>query len=179
MDYRLFRAINNATGNPVVDTAMKVAGRYAIFIAAVVVAVLCVLRWRRGDRFAVLATGSTLVVAYLFGLLDAATYSEKRPFQTHHVHLLLAHAPGQSFPSDHATAAFAFALAALVFLSRRWGVALFLLALLIGFARVYAGVHYPGDIAGSLLAAVVGVTVTWTLSHRWRGSERASQLRFS
>jgi undecaprenyl-diphosphatase len=71
----------------------------------------------------------------------------------------VAHASGQSFPSDHATAAFGLALATFALLSRRWGAALFVLALLIGFARVYVGIHYPGDIGGGLLAAVIGVGV--------------------
>jgi len=145
---------------------MEMAARYAIFIAFGVVAWLCLSRWRRGDIRSVAEVCASLVLAYLFGLLDAVSYPERRPFQTHTVHLLIGHSPGQSFPSDHATAAFALALSTAVFLSRRCGLALFLLAALIGFARVYSGVHYPGDIAGGLLAAIVGVAVTWVAGHQ-------------
>jgi len=89
----------------------------------------------------------------------AALHPERRPFQTHHVHLLLTHAPGQSFPSDHATAAFAIALATIAFLSRPAGSVLFILAALIGFARVYDGIHYPGDILGAFLIAVLALPI--------------------
>ncbi|MCU1588102.1 MAG: (type 2 phosphatidic acid phosphatase) family protein, partial [Frankiales bacterium] len=79
-----------------------------------------------------------------------------RPFQDHRLHQLIAHNPGQSFPSDHATAAFACAIAALLLLSRRWGVVLLALATAIGVARVAAGVHYPIDVLGSLVVAALG-----------------------
>jgi undecaprenyl-diphosphatase len=63
-------------------------------------------------------------------------------------------------PSDHATAAFALAFGILVFLDRRAGFPLIAGALLIGFARVWAGVHYPGDIAAS--AAIAGLAAFLT-----------------
>ncbi|MEK8110462.1 phosphatase PAP2 family protein [Micromonospora sp. M12] len=61
--------------------------------------------------------------------------------------------PRRSLPSDHATAAFAVAFAVGVFLSWRWGLLLSVLAAVIGFARVWAGVHNPADI---LVGAVIG-----------------------
>jgi hypothetical protein len=51
-------------------------------------------------------------------------------------------------PSDHATAAFAIAFAVGVFLHREWGVALAVVAVLIGLSRVWVGVHYPGRHSG-------------------------------
>jgi undecaprenyl-diphosphatase len=90
------------------------------------------------------------------------------------VHQLIAHAPGQSFPSDHATAAFGVALAVAAFLSLGWGVVLFVVALAIGFARIYDGIHYPLDIAGGLLAAVIGVGVVLLVERGIRGRTRAA-----
>ena len=163
MNYQLFRDINGLTGNAFVDAVMKDAAKYLIFAVFAVVALLCLLRLRRRVLPPVAATVVTLAATFGLGLLGAAVYREKRPFQTHHVHQLLTHAAGQSFPSDHATAAFGVALAVGVFLSWRWGIVLFLAALLIGFARVYDGIHYPLDIAGGFLAAVVATAFVWAV----------------
>lgn len=164
MNYDLFKLVNNASGNSFVDALMKDAAKYAIALSALVLVVLCLIRLAHRQLWPVIWTGVGLVLTFLLGLLAAAVYAEKRPFQTHHVHQLLAHDPGQSFPSDHATAAFGIAFAVLVFLSRRWGIVLILVALLIGFARVYDGIHYPGDIGGSILCAAIGVAAAWGLS---------------
>jgi undecaprenyl-diphosphatase len=145
---------------------MKFAAKYLIVVVFIGLACLCVQRIRRRQWRPVIATGAALVTTFLFGLAEAALHSEKRPFQSHHVHQLISHAPGQSFPSDHATAAFGVALAVIAFLSRRWGVALLAVALLIGFARVYDGIHYPSDIAGGILAAVLGVGVVFLIERR-------------
>lgn len=167
MNYDLFRDINNLSGNGALDGLMKFSAKYVIFLAVVAVAVLAVDRLRRHRIVPVVAAGVALALTFALGLVGAALYSERRPFQAHHVHELVAHAPGQSFPSDHATAAFGLALATFAFLSRRWGAALFVVALLIGFARVYVGIHYPGDIGGGFLAAVLGVGIV-TLIYRRR-----------
>src|SRR4051794_30613248 len=164
VNYDLFKLVNNASGNSFIDGLMKDAAKYAIALSALVLVVLCVQRLLHREVWPVIWAGLGLVFTFALGLVAAAAYDEKRPFQTHHVHQLLVHDPGQSFPSDHATAAFGIAFAVLVFLSRRWGVVLILVALLIGFSRVYDGVHYPGDIGGSLLCAAVGVAAAWGLS---------------
>lgn len=176
MNYDLFKDINNLAGNGFVDELMKLSAKYLIFVVFAILAVVCVLRLRQRLIWPVVSTVVALVVAFVAGRIESAVHSESRPFQTHHVHQLIAHANGQSFPSDHATAAFAVALACAVFLSLRIGVLLFVLALLIGFARVYDGIHYPLDIAGGFLAGLVGVLISYGLTRlaRRRISSRAA-----
>ena len=58
-----------------------------------------------------------------------------------------------SFPSDHATAAFAIAFG-ILFVARRTGWLFLAWAALIGISRVLAGMHYPTDV---LAGAVVGL----------------------
>lgn len=73
---------------------------------------------------------------------------------------------GFSFPSGHATTAWAMA----VILARkepRWKVWLYGLAALISFSRIYLGVHYPLDvIAGAALGWTLGTTTHRLLDKR-------------
>jgi undecaprenyl-diphosphatase len=64
-----------------------------------------------------------------------------------------------SFPSGHATVAFACATVLSLAVPRlRWP--LFALAALIAFSRVYVGVHYPGDV---LAGAALGILIATAL----------------
>ena len=59
-----------------------------------------------------------------------------------------------------------------MFSSRPIGSALLAVAVLIGFARVYCGVHYPGDILGSLLVSLLGLPFGWLAHNRLSRTRR-------
>ncbi|MEU2611027.1 phosphatase PAP2 family protein [Micromonospora sp. NPDC007271] len=159
MNYHLFELINTAAGrNDQVDDAFEWMAVWLIYVLGAAAAVP-VLGGLRHARAAVVRVAAVLGVAFVTGQVVAAFSTEVRPFQSHTVHQLIPHDPGPSLPSDHATAAFAVAFAVGAFLSWRWGVALSVLAVFIGFARIWTGVHYPADVlVGALIAAAaVGV----------------------
>ncbi|MFD2079654.1 undecaprenyl-diphosphatase/undecaprenyl-diphosphatase [Actinopolymorpha cephalotaxi] len=83
---------------------------------------------------------------------------EARPYTAlPHVLVLVSRSTDASFPSDHATMAGAVA-AGLFLVSRRLGLVGLLAALVMAFARVYVGAHFPGDVlAGLLVGAAVSV----------------------
>lgn len=77
--------------------------------------------------------------------------------------------PGSpSFPSGHAMTAFATAAVVAVLAPRlRWPV--LALAALIGFSRVYLGVHFWIDVlVGSLFGLAIGTALAWPLRSRCR-----------
>lgn len=76
-----------------------------------------------------------------------------RPFQVMRVNQLIPES-GYSFPSGHA--AFYFALSMAVYLyNKKLGIAFFAVSLVMGVARIYAGVHWPADILGGILVGIV------------------------
>lgn len=68
-----------------------------------------------------------------------------------------------SFPSGHTTAAFAFGVALCAVLPQKWAKAAALIAAaLMGFSRLYVGVHFPTDVlAGALIGTVCGLLGAW------------------
>jgi undecaprenyl-diphosphatase len=66
-----------------------------------------------------------------------------------------------SFVSSHATNSFDVALLSLLFIKRRWfTISIVIWASVIGYSRIYLGVHYPGDVIfGALLGSIIGWSV--------------------
>ncbi|GAB1646404.1 phosphatase PAP2 family protein [Krasilnikovia sp. MM14-A1259] len=160
MNYGLFEALNGFAGRvDGIDDLMEFSAVWLIYALFAVVAVLVAIAvWRRRLR-PVIAVGASGVIAFATATLIGRFDTEVRPFQSHTVHQLIAHEPGSSLPSDHATAAFTLALAVGAFLYRRWGLILGVVALVIGVSRIWVGVHYPADIVAAALIAVLSVAV--------------------
>jgi undecaprenyl-diphosphatase len=110
--------------------------------------------WRTVALAVVTAITTFAADALAFGVKDLT--SRTRPFVAHEqIHPLYA-VHSSSFPAGHAATAFAGAVL-LTAVAPRACPAFFALAALIGFSRVYDGVHYPTDVlAGAALGAAVG-----------------------
>ncbi len=146
---------------------------YALWAGLVVLALIVVLAWlwsrqhRRLDRVvtAVLAGVSSLIALGVNHFVSQAVARTRPCHALHHVTVLLSCASDYSFPSDHAVIAGALAMG-LLFFDRRIGFVAVLLALFLAFARVYVGVHYPGDVIAGLLLGAVIWTIIWVLFRR-------------
>jgi undecaprenyl-diphosphatase len=132
----------------------------ALFVATLVLVFLFAngerrRAWRRAALAAVLSAGVALAIAKVISeLVDRA-----RPFvvEPHGVHLFTAHAADPGFPSDHATGAFAVAMA-IYLRNRAWGTVALLAAAVLAVGRVAIGVHFPSDVlAGAVLGSLVAL----------------------
>lgn len=109
-------------------------------------------RSRRAVIYAVVAGVVALVINVL--ITHFAPY-RPRPFvlEPHLVHQLVSHARDSSFPSDHAAGSFGFAVG-LFFAGSGAGILGIILALIVSWARVFVGLHWPTDV---LMGALVGI----------------------
>lgn len=116
--------------------------------------------WKRATVAALLSAAAVLAVNQLVANL---IWARPRPFAEHPgmVHLFAGGSLDPSFPSDHAAAAFAIAVAVLVH-SRRAGLAFLTIATLIACSRVVEGLHYPTDVlAGAAVGTLLALLVTY------------------
>lgn len=104
--------------------------------------------------------GVTILIAEsVSGALKLAVERDRPPLSRPLPEPLLESPATYSFPSGHATVAFASATVLALAVPRlRWP--LYALAALIAFSRVYVGVHYPFDV---LAGAVLGVAIAIAL----------------
>ena len=115
--------------------------------------------WR---RFSVLVAVAVTVAAAegAAGALKLAVGERRPPLRYPEPRPLVGVPHDSSFPSGHTTTSFACATVFSALLPR-WAPGFYLLALAIGFSRIYVGVHWPLDVLGGVvLGLAVGVAVT-------------------
>lgn len=157
LDDQLFLAVQQLTGNSVVDQVMV----YAAELLVLLVPLSLVYLWFRGSEgkedslyaFAVAVVG--LAASYSLGLL----YYHESPFMVYDT--IASGAPENGFPSQHTAVILSTAFG--YYLRDRLSIGHIVLAagILTGVARIYIGEHFPLDILGSFVASGIGVALIW------------------
>jgi glycosyltransferase 2 family protein len=141
---------------PIVWTPMQLGS-----LAGALVVVLVIQVVGRNVRLTVAALTAGLV-AWWSAKGVKAFVSRARPGALLNDVRLHEHASGLGYVSGHSAVAFALAAVVAPSVPSRWRPAVFALAALVAFARVYAGAHLPLDsIGGAGLGLLVGTLSRW------------------
>jgi undecaprenyl-diphosphatase len=138
-------------------TVAKFAAKKLIYLFPLFLAYQWLVHPQRRGLVYMTAVALVLALAASYGL--GQLFVTARPFVDGVGHNYLPHVADPSFPSDHMTFA---ATVAFCFMTQkpRWeGVILLLLTLVIGWARIFTGLHYPLDIAGGLALGFIATLI--------------------
>ncbi|MBI2764774.1 MAG: phosphatase PAP2 family protein [Chloroflexi bacterium] len=146
------------------DAAGRFGAQDLLFVLGALLAVAGIVELRR-DRSRAITIGAcaALAVAMSLGLAMALRYlfPEQRPWiGDADTRLLIAHSADSSFPSDHATVAFAAAMVGALAWPK-WAPWVLGMAAAIAIARVFVGVHYPGDVLAGMVLGIGSALVAW------------------
>lgn len=133
------------------------------FIALLALVFLARGKWRSvNGRHGVAAAGFSALLALGVAQVISHLWERSRPYVAHKAdaHLFIPASHDPSFPSDHATAAFAIAVAILL-RHRKAGLLALAMATLLSVARVAVGTHYPGDVLAGALIGSAAALVFW------------------
>ena len=173
-DLSLFNAIHSFAGRSVgLDALIVFFGQYVLYILLATLAVLAASAWYSGKRHVLggylLAFAGALIARFGAETIIHFFYYRPRPYLALDVPHLLTEA-SSSFPSGHTI--FIFALATgLLSINKRVAYVFFTAGLLVGIARIAAGVHYPSDVLGG---ALLGILAALLVRAVWRRSTIAN-----
>jgi undecaprenyl-diphosphatase len=127
------------------------------------VAIMAWVVWRKpAQRSYCMATLAAAAVAAIAAHMLANAINSPRPFMIGLSPAHIVHGARGSMPSAHASVMFTVALVLCLRPAlQKAGLAILAIAAATGWARIYVGVHFPFDILGGLLLAVVITALFW------------------
>lgn len=158
MDWRVYHAIYSLSlHHHWLGSLFHAIEQASIPFMVVATGVLWFLARPDADRRWKLVCGSGFLaaaLAFAANFVIHHIWDRPRPYETHAINHPWSASTDASFPSDHASVAFAIAFTVLAFDALAGGIML-TAAVLIAVGRVLIGAHYPGDVLASLVVALV------------------------
>ena len=172
-DGQLLLWLKEAFSHPVLDEIMifvsSLGNKGMVWIAIGILFLLFGVKnkkWRTGGLLVLLSLAANFLACnvVLKPLVDRI-----RPYYVLGYDPIIPPVGDPSFPSGHTSASFA-AATAIYAINRKWGIAAYIFAVVMGFSRLYLGVHFPTDVlAGALVGTAAAMIVIRLFGLKQRG----------
>lgn len=146
--------------NPFLDKVLIFFGVYFIYTLPVILVLLWFLVKKEQKALAFSFAGMLLSwFAITKSIIPAIWFRERPDLDLIGAKEIFFHRPDYSFPSDHATALFAITFGLYLFGFKKAANWFLIYSIIICFARVVIGVHFPLDIVAGALSGLIGAII--------------------
>lgn len=169
-DGQLLLWLREMVCHPALDDGMRFISKLGndgmIWIVIGVLFLLMGLKKRDWVRNGLLLLFSLLADLLLCNMLLKPLFDRTRPYYVLGYEPLIAPVGDPSFPSGHTAVSFA-AATAIYAINKKWGIAAYIFAAVMGFSRLYLGVHFPLDVLGGAVVGVVAAKLVLVVFARF------------
>jgi len=160
IDSAIFEFLYNLTGNFLVDGIFVFFAGYLIYILTFVFLLYAVRikNWRERVRIFSTAVLATILSRGIITPVIRFFANRERPFSEMNIDSLVEQVSDGAFPSGHMTFIVPI-MFALFYINKRAGTWGLVGAVLIGIARIGAGVHWPSDVVGGFLIGLISYAI--------------------
>ncbi len=144
------------------DSIIIFGAKFLFVLVPVLFVVALYQASKKHQKQLIVAVVVAVIVAAIADKILSKLYYDPRPFVTHHLKPLVAHAADNGFPSEHTL--FSITISSVLYAYRkRLGLLALGVSMIVGIARIAAHVHSPIDILGAIAigagSAYIGVWV--------------------
>lgn len=150
-------------------------GNFGAIMILTCIVLLAVPKTRKLGMF---CTAALIANAVINNLILKNLVDRTRPYEViDGLKCIIIKPKDASFPSGHTSAGFSVSSVIFGETPRRIGIAAITLAALIGFSRLYVGVHFPTDVLFGMLSGILIGLVTCMLCHKYVLKDKKALFR--